>query len=166
MKNPRNIALALAALLPTAYWISTLFVSAETLIRHEIAEMVAGFNTPDVGDATAALRDDFEMLTSGGRRLASKVEVQGYLRGFVLTWRDPTTRRFAMSLEVPDEQTQVEIDDDQQSAEVRLLARLSSTRKKTRSVWEISVVARFENGDDGWQVVSASHQTIDGKRPF
>jgi hypothetical protein len=166
MKSPRNIAIILAVTLLIAFWISTLFVSAETLIRREIAGIIDGFNSPDVGDATAALRDDFKVHTPRGRAIATKNEVQNYLRHLVLTAKDPKTKLFNLSLAVPEESIEIQLAEDELGAEVSFPARISKTRGDVTSAWSIQIIAQFEDGDDGWQVVSAIYETIDGKPPF
>ena len=133
--------------------------SEETHIRWLVEEEVEAFNSASISGCMVGFAMEYEDTTL---RL-NRTSLQQVLLYAFQKRRDPETGRFLYSIQIPDESLQVTLKgDDRLQAEVQFPVVLSEAGKP---VWEIGVQAELIRDENGWAIVSSSHETVVGARP-
>ncbi len=172
MKKIAGLILIATVLAIGAYVLYRSLVSDETLIRWRLDAMAAGFNEPDVGDCVAGLHDDFALR---GRDVqhASKREVAAYLRVLLLQSRRTGPGIWPYRVELPPEEMTITIrEDDPPTASVSLLARFAAVdpnspeQPETEQRVSVRIAAELASDSEGWQIMSATYERVEGRFPF
>ena len=128
-----------------------MIASPETRIRMRIERMALGFNTTKMAGALGGFARDYRDADSG----TDKERVKQILLHFFFREIDPTTKRFRMRVEVPEEELSVSLDpDDESRAVVQLRAVFYEREGDSEELyWDARVTAEMAEGEDGWQIL-------------
>jgi hypothetical protein len=141
---------------------------AEVKIRRLVRSMAEGFDASRPSAALRGLAEDFRDRETG----LTRGELRGLLVRFFLAERGRQSGRFLWRVELADDEPQVEVSPDGASAEATLepaFLRLPDgveSDGEEREVWRVRIRATLRRGDDGWRILAAERETIDGRMPF
>ena len=133
--------------------------SDETQIRWRIEEAAEAFNAGRPGSAVAPLADAWFDRSSG----IHKDTLHQMLVALVFQEKDEKGR-FRCSVEVPRETLVIEV---QEGGKAHATLEAAFFRKRTalrepELQWRAAVEADLVDGEDGWQIVSTEHRTLEG----
>ncbi len=159
LKNLR-VVIGIAAGVLLLYLGFRLLRSDETRIRELLEAMAEGFNEGSPSGAISGLDESYTDETSKVKR----EEVRQFLTWLYFTARDEATKEFRYRVEISA--VVVTVAPDAKKADLKLTAQFSELRSKAfRPVWKVEIEATLEKRS-GWKVVSSSHASVSGKRPF
>jgi hypothetical protein len=134
--------------------------SDEAKIQAKLEAACAGFGDARMNPILDFLARDFVDETSGFHR----EDIRAAIAGAFFSEKDPETKGFPYRATVVPDALVIEAGKPAaESAEVRFTIRITDTRGGTERVaWEFALKGVMTKGDDGWQLVRASHQTASG----
>lgn len=124
--------------------------SPEARVRMRIEGMALGFNTTKMAGVLGGFSKDY--LDEESR--IDRERVKEILLHFFFQEIDPTTKRFRLRVEIPEEQLSVVLDPaDEHSALVHMRALFYEREGESeRLYWDAHVTAEMRAGEDGWQI--------------
>ena len=160
MKKLMVTAAAVAVIGLGGFFVATAMASPETKIRWRLEEMAEDFNLARPGPLSRGLADDFREETAG----VGKQDIRAFVTQMTFTERDKETKKFLHRVTLPEEEMSIEVDPaDSTKAHVDLVATFEKLRKGSWDLsWRVSIDADLVDGDDGWQVLRATHETLEG----
>ena len=162
MKKAIVVVVAAGLLYLFGQYLYRALASEETRIGWLLDDVERGFNTCRAGLTVEGFSEKFREKTAR----ISREELRSVLAYLFMTHRHPETKEFRHKVEMEDVRITFP-DVDQGTARVTLRAVFHYRRKKEFEVaWTVEIDADLENGPDGWNIVSSTHQGVDGKRPF
>lgn len=159
----RNFGLALVVLGLLAVgvrWLIRTLSSDETKIRVAIEEACEGFGEKRMDPILSVLARDFRDETSGfGRE-----DVRGAVAAAFFGEKDPETKSFPFRCEIDPQAIEIElVKGDPDSATVAFPGTVVDVRGGgRREAWSFRLTGRMEEREDGWCLVTAEHQTLEG----
>jgi hypothetical protein len=160
------VVLGIAAVLAAVFALRRAIEPEENKVRRRIESMADGFNSSRAGKVLDGIAESFAEKDAG----VEKEELRAFLAYLFFKERDPESKRFRYQVEVS--KLEVALDppgppEGPPRASVSLEANFLELRaQKFTSVWKASIQGTLEKGDDGWQVIRSSHQTVEGRRPW
>lgn len=159
----RRIALALVVV--ALAWIGgrtllDVLRSDEDKIRIRLEAACEGFGDARMNPILDFLARDFVDETSGFHR----DDVRAAVASAFFSEKDPETKAFPYRASVVPESLAIHVaEPDHASAEIRFSIRITDTRGgKERAAWEFALEGTMADGDDGWQLRNATHDTLSG----
>jgi len=143
-------AALLAGLALGLRWVLVSLGSPEDKIRWRLEQMAEGFNETRLAPVLAGLEDDYRDAGSGRGR----DDVADALRWLFLHEDSPAG--FLLRVEIPETELGLVLDPEGDAADVRGRARFYRREQDQGGEtlwWDARFVARFEDGEDGWQIV-------------
>lgn len=162
MKRILLVLLGAAALFVGVRAIVRALASDETKIRWLVLDMADGFDRTRMDPILAGLARGYVDLTSGVDRDGLR-QALAYL---FFTAKEETSKKFPYRVEVAIRRIEVRAgEEDRRTAECELdLTFLARHGEIEKTSWAIAVSARLERGDDGWRIVTTTHDTTSGRR--
>jgi hypothetical protein len=155
-------ALAGGALFIAISFLVRAFESPETKIRRRLEQMAADFDGGRAGPCARGLAEEFVDTTTG----AGVGDVHAVLVRMTFAERDPKTNEFLHRVAFPEDSMAIRLDAaDPERATVDLVAVFEEKRGSEWKVeWRVAIAAEMAEGDDGWQVLRTTHETLEGAR--
>lgn len=157
--------LALFVVLIALAWIGVrelvrTLASDEDKIRARLEAACEGFGNARMNPILEFLSPAFVDETSGFHR----DDVRGAIASAFFSEKDPETKGFPYRAVVVPDSLVIEVGKPaEKSAEVRFTIRITDTRGgRDRVAWEFGLTGVMSDGNDGWQLVRASHDTSSG----
>ncbi|MBI4602169.1 MAG: hypothetical protein HY721_09435 [Planctomycetes bacterium] len=158
-----SLAIFLLAACLGAWWAYRALAPEETKIRWLVESMAEGFNRSRPSRTIEGLAEDFREDTAK----ASKPEVHQFLAYLFLKERDEKTKDFLWKVELEEVEVSVLSEEEPRKAELGLTAAFSRRAGGSWSpVWKARIDAELEEREEGWRVVRARHEALEGRRPF
>lgn len=134
--------------------------SDEAKIRARLEGACEGFSEARMNPILEFLAPQFVDETSGFHR----DDVRAAIASAFFQEKDPATKRFPYRATVVPETLAIAVaEPDGGTADVRFSIRITDTRGgNERTAWEFALKGSMREGDDGWQLVQASHDTASG----
>jgi hypothetical protein len=159
----RKIALAVVVVALAWIGIRSLVLalrSDESKIRAKLEAACAGFGDTRMNPILDFLSPAFVDETSGFHR----ADVRAAIASAFFSEKDQKTRGFPYTASVVPDSLAIEVGKpDPKSAELRCRIRIHDTRDGgERVAWEFGLNGVMSDGDDGWQLVRATHDTASG----
>ena len=145
----KKILLILASILLVWFGVKKLvysLASAETQIRWRLEEMVEGFNETRKRSVMAGFD-----RTYADARGYTRDEVSRYLSHLCLGYIDSETKKFTLSVSMPESELLIEIHETEPptaTVQARFLI-----MEGTEEYWDLSLTGDLEDDEDGWQFV-------------
>jgi hypothetical protein len=159
----RKVAIALIAL--AIVWLGGralvhALVSDETKIRWNLEEACEGFTEARMSPILGFLAPDFVEESSGRPR----AEVRAAVASVFFSAKDPQTKKFPyVAIVVPDTVVIDRDPGDEDKARLRCSIRITDTRGGgERIAYEFKLDGMLVDGDDGWQLVNARADKVQG----
>ena len=182
LKKALLVGLGIAAVLAAIHFLRRALELEENKVRRQIASMADSFNRSRAGGVLAGIAEDFvEESARVGKR-----EIHSFLAYLILKERDPGSKEFRYRVEVSEPEIVLVPPEKAEGtpgagsvgttgarsaglprAEVTLEANFLELRAGSFvSVWKATIRGDFAKGPEGWQVVRARHETVEGRRPW
>lgn len=153
------IGVALLWLGGRALWLA--LRSDEDEIRTRLEAACEGFGEARMNPILEFLSPAFVDETSGFHR----DDVRAAIAGAFFQEKDPVTKGFPYRAAVVPDSLAIDVAARPEggTAEVRFSVRITDTRGgEERTAWEFALKGSLQDGDDGWQLVRATHDTSSG----
>lgn len=131
--------------------------SDEAKIRIKLEDACEGFGDTRMNPILEFLSREFVDETSGFHR----DDVRGAVAAAFFQEKDPTTKKFPYRAAVVPDTLKIDVDKTgSKSARIAFVVRITDTKGgQDRNAWEFAVDGTMKDGDDGWQLVSSTHDT-------
>lgn len=154
-----TLALALASL-PLAYlgsgFVLRWFASDETRIRWLVESMEENYNAGDPSDCVEPIAATWHHAgTEMDRRMLFGALLQ------IAQERERETRQLRSRVEVDEEAATIAVEGER--ATLTLDAQFSRRKgAEWQPSWQVRITAELVDGDDGWEIVTSSHEDLAG----
>ncbi len=155
--------MALVGLFLAGRFLFLALASDETRVRWVIERMAKGFNDTRASPCLDGFALEYVDTTSG----ADRQTMHRALAYLFFTKKDETTKKFLYEVEMPEDELKISVQDgDAPTATAEGVARFFEVRGEEKKLaWEVRFRGELAEGEDDWEFVRTTHETVSGERP-